>query len=47
MRLNIALLQLLPEAGLDRQLKKGAAACLAAKRMGADIALFPEMWSSG
>ena len=47
MRLNIALLQLLPESGLDRQLKKGAAACLAAKRMGADIALFPEMWSSG
>ena len=47
MRLNIALLQLLPETGLDRQLKKGAAACLAAKRMGADIALFPEMWSSG
>ena len=47
MRLNIALLQPLPEAGLDRQLKKGAAACLAAKRMGADIALFPEMWSSG
>ncbi|MBR7189889.1 MAG: carbon-nitrogen hydrolase family protein, partial [Oscillospiraceae bacterium] len=47
MRLNIALLQLLPGSGLDRQLKKGAAACLAAKRMGADIALFPEMWSSG
>ena len=47
MRLSIALLQLLPESGLDRQLKKGAAACLAAKRMGADIALFPEMWSSG
>ena len=47
MRLSIALLQLLPGSGLDRQLKKGAAACLAAKRMGADIALFPEMWSSG
>ena len=47
MHLNIALLQLLPETGSDRQLKKGADACLAAKRMGADIALFPEMWSSG
>ena len=47
MNLNIALLQLLPETGLDRQLKKGADACLEAKRMGADIALFPEMWSSG
>ena len=47
MNLNIALLQLLPETGRDRQLKKGADACLEAKRMGADIALFPEMWSSG
>ena len=47
MHLNIALLQLLPETGSDRQLKKGADACLEAKRMGADIALFPEMWSSG
>ena len=45
--LKIALLQLLPEGGLDRQLEKGKAACVKAKDMGADIALFPEMWSDG
>ena len=45
--IKIALLQLLPEGGLDRQLEKGKAACVKAKDMGADIALFPEMWSDG
>lgn len=45
--LKIALLQLLPEGGLDKQLEKGRAACVKAKEMGADIALFPEMWSDG
>lgn len=44
---KIALLQLLPEGGMDQQLEKGKAACLKAKDMGADIALFPEMWSTG
>ena len=47
MSLKIALLQLLPEGELDRQLEKGKAACVKAKDMGADIALFPEMWSDG
>ncbi len=47
MILKIALLQLLPEGELDRQLEKGKAACVKAKDMGADIALFPEMWSDG
>lgn len=47
MTLRIALLQLLPEASAAGQLEKGLAACRRAKALGADIALFPEMWSSG
>ena len=47
MDIKIALLQLLPEGDPDGQLEKGRAACIKAKDMGADIALFPEMWSSG
>ena len=47
MRLKIALLQLLPTATLAGQLKKGMDACKKARDMGADIALFPEMWSDG
>lgn len=35
--IKIALLQLLPEGGLDRQLEKGKAACVKAKDMGADF----------
>lgn len=46
-KLNIALLQLLPESSADGNLTKGIAACRKAKDLGADIALFPEMWSSG
>lgn len=45
--LKIALLQLIPHAALSENLKKGIDACKKAKRMGADIALFPEMWSNG
>lgn len=47
MTLNIALLQLLPGVSLPEQLEKGKAACTMAKERGADIALFPEMWSDG
>ena len=47
MKIRIAFLQLLPAGGLERQWEKGAAACREAKRLGADIALFPEMWSDG
>ena len=47
MNVKIALLQLLPEADLEAQLNKGIEACRKAKEMGADIALFPEMWSDG
>jgi len=45
--LNIALLQLAPTGSLEGNLKKGLAACVEAKKLGADIALFPEMWSDG
>lgn len=46
-KLKIALLQLLPGSSLQGQLDKGRAACVRAKELGADIALFPEMWSDG
>lgn len=45
--LRVALLQLLPEDTLDSNLQKGLEYCRRAKEMGADIALFPEMWSVG
>lgn len=45
--LKVALLQLLPENTLDGNLQKGLHYCKKAKEMGADIALFPEMWSVG
>lgn len=47
MKVRIALLQLMPEKDLRGQLEKGIAACQRAREMGADIALFPEMWSDG
>lgn len=47
MNLKVSLLQLLPGGSLEEQLNKGKAACIKAKEMGADIALFPEMWSDG
>ena len=45
--LKIALLQIAPTGSSEGNLKKGIAACREAKAMGADIALFPEMWSCG
>lgn len=45
--LRIALLQLLPMHTQKENLQKGLAACEKAKAMGADIALFPEMWNTG
>lgn len=45
--LNIALLQIAPGASLQENLEKGILACRKAKEQGADIALFPEMWSNG
>lgn len=46
-RLTIALLQLLPGADVEENLRIGIQACRQAARSGADIALFPEMWSCG
>ena len=47
MKLKIAFLQLLPGAAIEDNIEKGIKACREAKEKGADIALFPEMWSSG
>ena len=44
---NAALLQLRSTASQDGNLEKGAAYCKRAKEMGADLALFPEMWNTG
>ena len=45
--LKVALLQLLPGKSQEENLKKGLDFCRKAKTMGADIALFPEMWNCG
>ncbi|MBR4036531.1 MAG: carbon-nitrogen hydrolase family protein [Oscillospiraceae bacterium] len=45
--LKVALLQLMPQATQAENLEKGISACKKAKEMGADIALFPEMWNVG
>lgn len=45
--LKVALLQILPENTLDKNLQKGLQSCRKVKEMSADIALFPEMWSVG
>lgn len=45
--LKVALLQLKPGESIEENLQKGLTACRQAKEMGADIALFPEMWSVG
>lgn len=42
-----ALLQILPEKTMRENLEKGIKACRDAARAGADIAIFPEMWSTG
>ena len=47
MKLTIAFLQLLPTGSLEGNMEKGIKACLQAKEKGADIAIFPEMWSCG
>ncbi|HAL73515.1 MAG TPA: carbon-nitrogen hydrolase family protein [Clostridiales bacterium] len=44
---NVALLQLLPMPTQDENLAKGLAGCRLARQMGADLALFPEMWNIG
>lgn len=48
MRFNIALLQILPkEMNQKFNLEKGLEACRKAKDLGADLAVFPEMWNIG
>ena len=44
---NIALLQLIPTNSIESNMLKGIEYCRKAKEMGADIAVFPEMWSTG
>lgn len=46
-KLKIALLQITPCGTLSENLQKGIRSCRKAKEGGADIALFPEMWSNG
>lgn len=45
--MKIALLQIMPCDNLNDNTVAGINACRKAKSMGADIALFPEMWSNG
>lgn len=44
---KIALPQILPGETIEGNFRKGAEACRKAKAMGADLAVFPEMWSDG
>lgn len=45
MKVKIAFIQLIPGETIVERYETGQAACQKAKAMGADIALFPEMWS--
>lgn len=47
MKIKIAFIQLLAGKTLEEQYETGQKACKEAKQLGADIALFPEMWSCG
>lgn len=47
MKLKIAFLQLVPDVNTENNIEKGIKACREAKANGADVVLFPEMWSSG
>lgn len=44
---NVALLQLSPTDRVENNMLKGIKYCEKAKEMGADIAVFPEMWNTG
>lgn len=45
--IRVALLQIMPTGTLEGNMEKGLEYCKKAKELGADIALFPEMWSCG
>lgn len=47
MKIKIAFLQILPRKSRNENLSIGREACIEAKKKGANIALFPEMWSDG
>ena len=47
MNIKIAFAQILSGKNLDENLLIGKKACIEAKEKGADIVLFPEMWSDG
>lgn len=47
MKLKVAILQIQPTISLQGNLEKGIQYCHLAKAEGADIVLFPEMWSNG
>ena len=44
---NVALLQLNPTDSMENNILKGIEYCKKAKEIGADIAVFPEMWNTG
>ena len=46
-KFKVALLQLIPSNKPNENLDKGITYCKLAKEMGADLALFPEMWNIG
>ncbi len=45
--MKIAFLQIAPAGDLQKNMQKGVVACRKAKELGADLALFPEMFSNG
>ena len=45
--LSIAMMQLSPTSTKANSLEKGLEACRSARKMGADLAVFPEMWNIG
>lgn len=47
MDIKIAFLQILPGKDIRENLENGKRACIEAKEKGADVVLFPEMWSDG
>lgn len=44
---KVAMLQMERSSDINKNIEKGVDFCKKAKEMGADIALFPEMWSNG
>jgi len=46
-KLYVAMLQILPEDTQEKNREKGIRYCRKAREMGADIAVFPEMWNTG